>query len=181
MNPIKVALTTLAVVFMLTACQPSQQPSQQADHKGAPKADIPSLAAGQGQVLPDFTVKDLDGQEHKLSQYRGKVMILDLFATWCPPCKMEIPHFVELQTAYAKDLAVVGLSFDQTGPEKVRAFAKEMNINYDIYWGNEDVARYVSLRGIPHTLVIDREGHVVKSFVGYRDKAVFEEAIKALF
>ncbi len=177
MNPIKVSLITLTMALVLAACQPEQQAGQQ---ESSSQAALPALAAGQGQVLPDFTVKDLDGQDHNLSQYRGKVMILDLFATWCPPCKMEIPHFVELQSAYPKNLAVVGLSFDQAGPDKVKAFAKEMGINYDIYWGNEDVARYVSLRGIPHTLVIDRKGHVVKSFVGYRDKAVFEEAIKSL-
>ncbi len=132
------------------------------------------------QPFPDFSVKTFDNQTVLLSQYRGKIMILDLFATWCPPCRMEIPHFVALQEQYADRLAVVGLSYDQAPVKKVKAFASEMKINYDLYWGSEEIAKHVGLRGIPHTLVLDTEGRVVRSYVGYRDKIVFEKDILAL-
>jgi len=131
-------------------------------------------------LFPDFTVKGFDGTEKALKDYRGKIVILDLFATWCPPCRMEIPHFVELQEKYKDILAVVGLSYDQVSADKVKAFAKKMKINYDLYWGSEEIAEHVGLRGIPHTLVIDPQGHVVRSYVGYRDKSVFEKDILSL-
>lgn len=132
------------------------------------------------KVFPEFSVKTLDGQSVSLNQYRGKIVILDLFATWCPPCRMEIPSFVALQEEYADRVAVVGLSYDQAPVQKVKAFVEEMKINYDIYWGSEEIAKYVGLRGIPHTLVLDAEGKIIRSYVGYREKSVFEQDILAL-
>lgn len=132
------------------------------------------------QSFHDFSVKTFDNQTVPLSQYRGKIVILDLFATWCPPCRMEIPHFVELQEKYADRLAVVGLSYDQGPVKKVKAFAEEMKINYELYWGSKEIAKHVGLRGIPHTLILDAEGRVFRSYVGYRDKSVFEKDILAL-
>lgn len=134
----------------------------------------------ESQVLPDFAVRTFDGQSVQLAQYRGKIVILDLFATWCPPCRMEIPFFVALQEEHRDAVAVVGLSYDQVPAEQVRAFAKELNVNYDLYWGSEEIARFVGLRGIPHTLVLDQEGRIYKSYVGYRPKTVFEADIAAL-
>ena len=129
--------------------------------------------------FPDFVVKDFEGGEKALKDDLTTI-ILDLFATWCPPCRMEIPHFVELQNTYQAELAIIGLSYDKTSVEKVKAFAEEMKINYDLFWGSEEIAKHVGLRGIPHTLVIDQQGRVVQSYVGYRDKAVFEKDIIAL-
>lgn len=131
-------------------------------------------------VLPDLKVKTLDGQEASLASFRGKITILDLFATWCPPCRMEIPHFVELASEHAGRVNVVGLSFDQDGPGAVKPFMQEMKINYPVFMGTEEIANYVGLRGIPHTLVLDAQGRVVRSYVGYRDKGVFEADIQAL-
>jgi thiol-disulfide isomerase/thioredoxin len=165
------------LVFLLAGCQADK------DKPAAVSAPAPqsgaATAPGQ-QVFPDFKVKGFDNREISLSQYRGKVLILDLFATWCPPCRQEIPHFVELQQAYPGKLAVVGLSYDQGADRNVLQFAKDMKINYDIYHGSEEIAQFVSLRGIPHTLVIDAQGHVVKSYIGYQDKAVFEKDIQDL-
>ncbi len=168
----KIILPAFILLVVVAGCRPGSVP--------AAKPEAVSANAAQAQVFPDFKVKGFDGKEIALSQYRGKILILDLFATWCPPCRMEIPHFVELQQAYKDRVSVVGLSFDQGAAKDVQAFAKEMKINYDLYWGNEEIAQFVGLRGIPHTLVIDAEGHVIKSYVGYRDKAVFEKDIQAL-
>lgn len=147
---------------------------------GTDREKIKKQPAAMEDVFPEFTVQDFSGQENNLNKYRGKIVILDLFATWCPPCRMEIPHFVELQNEYKDNVAVVGLSYDQGNNDKVISFAKEMNINYDLYMGSQEIAKYVGLRGIPHTLVIDQKGTVVNSFVGYRDKSVFEDEIKKL-
>src|SRR5512135_1089741 len=76
-------------------------------------ASAPAVQAAPDPVLPEFKVKGLDGREHSLAETRGRVVLLDLFATWCPPCRLEIPHFVELQQKYAGRLQVVGLCYDQ--------------------------------------------------------------------
>lgn len=174
MKSLGLYMTVVMLGFSLVACGETSASSQS---KSAEQRVASSESDG---LFPAFKVKDFAGNEINLADYRGKVVILDLFATWCPPCRQEIPHFVELQDDYADDLAIIGLSYDQTGAEKVQAFAKEMKINYDLFWGSQEIAAFVNLRGIPHTLVIDRQGKVRGNFVGYRDKSVFEEAIKPL-
>ena len=162
------------LLLVLVGCQPDG---------GKPTASVPAVATGNAaaqKIFPDFKIKGFDDREVSLASYRGKVVILDLFATWCPPCRQEIPHFVELQQAYRGKVAVVGLSFDQGAAKDVLQFAKDMKINYDIYWGSEEIAQFVGLRGIPHTLVLDAQGHVVKTYIGYQDKNVFEKDIQDL-
>jgi len=146
----------------------------------APAGKSSPGVTAKAETFPEFTVKTLDNQDVNLNRYRGKIVILDLFATWCPPCQMEIPHFVELQETYADKLDVVGLSYDQGNLNEVRNFIKKMKINYDVFWGSEEIAQHVGLRGIPHTLVLDPLGRGYRSYVGYRDKAVFEKDVQAL-
>ena len=90
---------------------------------------------------PAFNLQDLSGNPVKLSDYTGKVVILDFWATWCPPCRAEIPNFVELQKEYGKQgLVVIGVSLDEGGVAGVADFAKSQNVNYPIVMGNQDVA-----------------------------------------
>jgi len=135
-----------------------------------------------GPMAPDFTLKDLSGKDFSLSSTKGKVVILDFWATWCPPCRMEIPHFEALYKEYKdKGLEVVGVALDQGGASDVIPFAQANAITYPVVIGDNDVtARYGGIRGIPTTFILDRNGAIVEKFVGYRDKAVFEEAIKKL-
>lgn len=155
----------------LAGCQSANQPGG---------AEASRAVPSEAQVFPDFTVRTLDGQSVQLARYRGKIVILDMFATWCPPCRQEIPAFAELQQEHGDVLAVVGLSFDQGPVEQVREFAKELNVNYDLYLGSEEIARYIGLRAIPHTLVLDQEGRIYKNYIGYRPKDVFAADIAAL-
>lgn len=134
-------------------------------------------------VAPDFALKSAkDGKTVKLSDYKGKVRIVDFWATWCPPCRGEIPHFVSLQKQFGKKgLQVIGLSVDREGPEVVNKFAKEQGINYVSLMADEKViGDYGGIRGIPTTFVIDRDGNIVKKYVGGTDEAVFEKDIKDL-
>ena len=106
----------------------------------------------------DFTIKHLDGKDVKLSDYKGKVVLLNFWATWCGPCKAEIPGFVELQEQYKSDLVVVGYSVDDTA-DKAAAFAKEYKINYPVLLGlgREDVQdAYGPIWGIPASFLIPR-------------------------
>lgn len=131
---------------------------------------------------PDFTLQDLEGKPFSLSALEGKVIILDFWATWCPPCRAEIPHFIALYDQYKSDgLEVIGVALDRGGANVVKPFAKDLEINYPILIGNQEVTEdYGGIRGIPTTFVIDREGRIVEKFVGYREKEVFESAIQGL-
>ena len=131
---------------------------------------------------PAWELKNLDGKSVKLSDFKGKVVILDFWATWCPPCRAEIPNFVALQKQYGdKGLQVVGISLDQGGVNPVAAFAKGQGINYPIVMGDEDVAhQYGDIQGIPTTFVIDPKGNIVEKHVGFTEKTAFEDEIKKL-
>jgi len=134
-----------------------------------------------GKPAPDFALRDLDGKEVKLADFKGKVVILDFWATWCPPCVKEIPHFIELYREYKEqDFAMVGISVDR-GIGVVKSFAQQHQVNYPILMADGKVQQaYGGIRSIPTTFVTDKEGRIQRYYVGYRDKAVFEADIKAL-
>jgi cytochrome c biogenesis protein CcmG/thiol:disulfide interchange protein DsbE len=136
----------------------------------------------EGRGAPDFELPSLDGQQISLSQFRGKVVILDFWATWCKPCRLELPHFVALQEEFGKDaLQIIGVSLDRVGSEEVASFVKEWKIPYIVVMGNGEVVRdYGGIRGIPTTFVIDKQGSIYRKYVGYRDKEVFERDIRTL-
>jgi cytochrome c biogenesis protein CcmG/thiol:disulfide interchange protein DsbE len=131
----------------------------------------------------NFTMKDLDGKDVALSSFKGKVILLNFWATWCGPCKAEIPGFVELQNQYGKDgLVIIGYSADDEAP-KARAFATEYKMNYPVLLGlgREDVQdAYGPIWGIPASFIISRDGRVCQKHLGIAPKAVFEKEIKAL-
>jgi cytochrome c biogenesis protein CcmG/thiol:disulfide interchange protein DsbE len=138
----------------------------------------PLLAA----AAPAWDLKDVKGKSVKLSDFKGKVVILDFWATWCPPCRAEIPHFIGLQEKYGKQgLVVVGVSVDEGGPDVVSSFVKANKINYPIVMGNLDVAQlYDANEGIPTTFVIDRTGNIVAKHLGFTDSEIFEKEIKSV-
>lgn len=130
----------------------------------------------------DFKLTDLNGNLLSLSALKGKVVLLDFWATWCPPCREEIPHFMELYSAYkGKGLEMVGLSVDQGGPAVVTQFAKENSISYPMAMADIRLTQaYGGIRGIPTTFLIDKTGRIAKKYVGYQDKKVFEREIQSL-
>jgi cytochrome c biogenesis protein CcmG/thiol:disulfide interchange protein DsbE len=132
-----------------------------------------------GADAPDWKLQGLDGKAVQLSDFKGKVVVLDFWATWCPPCRAEIPSFIALQNQYRdKGLVVVGVSLDD-GPGVVSSFAKAQGMNYPIVMGNDNVAaQYGDIQAIPTTFVIDRTGKVVAKHEGGTDKDTFEGEIK---
>ena len=152
---------------------------------GRPPVLKPTGAEAQGSAgrkpAPDFRLIELDGKSIQLSGLKGKVVLLDFWATWCPPCQAEIPHFVALYAAYReKGLEIVGVSLDD-GPEVVRSFVKQKGIPYPVGLGSQSLAQlYGGIRGIPTTFLIDKQGRIAKMYVGYQDKSVFESQIKTL-
>jgi thiol-disulfide isomerase/thioredoxin len=138
------------------------------------------LAAG--SPAPSFTLKTLDGGRVSLSDYTGRPVFINFWATWCGPCKAEIPSLVELQEKYADDLVVLGFSVDDPA-EKMKPYAEEYKVNYPLLVGNgrEDVQNaFGPLLGIPVSVIIDREGIIAKKHTGIATKEQFEREIQAL-
>jgi peroxiredoxin len=135
----------------------------------------------QGQPAPDFSLPQLTGQPLPLSDYRGKVVLLDFWATWCVPCREETPHLVELQTKYgAQGLQIIGISMDDS-PEPVRDFYQHFQMNYPVVMGNADVGRlYGGVLGLPIAFVIDPTGRIYKKHIGSTPASVLEDDIKHL-
>ena len=131
----------------------------------------------------DFTIKDMDGRDVRLAGFKGKVVLINFWATWCPPCQAEIPAFVELQAKYRDEgLVIVGISVDDP-IEKLKPFAQEFQMNYPVLSGSDrdDVQEaYGPMYGIPVSVLISREGLICSRFVGGASRQVFEREIKAL-
>jgi peroxiredoxin len=129
---------------------------------------------------PDFTLTSLEGKQVKLSDYRGKAVLLNFWATWCGPCKIEMPWFVDLQNKYRdQGFEIVGIAMDDSGKDAVQKFAKEMGVNYTILMGKEAVGEdYGGVMGLPTTFYIDRNGTIIESNQGLISRSEIEDNIK---
>lgn len=130
----------------------------------------------------DFKLKTLDGKEVKLSDYRGKIVIIDFWATWCPPCRKGIPDLISLQEEFKKDLVVIGISLDQQNTIKdLKPFIENYKINYPVVLGDEKVVKdYGGISAIPTSFIIDQKGNIVDSHIGLVPKTVYSDQIKSL-
>jgi thiol-disulfide isomerase/thioredoxin len=147
--------------------------------KGGPAAAPQPPPGQQLETVPALVwnteIQAVDGSPFRLADYKDKVVVLDIWATWCGPCRLEIPHLVDLQNEYGgKGVEVIGLTTEspQTDAEKVRDFAKEFNINYKLGWARADVAQTL-MNGnysIPQTFVIAPGGRIVTKFRGFSDR-----------
>lgn len=133
-----------------------------------------------GAPAPDFSLPTVDGKQVKLSDLRGKAVLLNFWATWCGPCRVEIPWFTELEKQYASQgLVVIGVSMDDDPKKDVPKFAQEMKIDYPILVGNEKVAdQYGGVEGLPVTFYIGRDGKIVKKVMGLTSHSDIEDGIK---
>ena len=131
-------------------------------------------------LAPDFTLQSLDGKDVRLSDLRGKAVLLNFWATWCGPCKIEMPWFVELQNQYAaQGLQIVGVAMDDASKEDIGKFAKDMGVNYPILIGKEAVGdEYGGVPALPESFLIGRDGMIVDKILGLRGKAEIEDSIK---
>src|SRR5512135_2959484 len=131
------------------------------------KLGLVSTAAA-GKTAPDFELKDINGKVVKLSDFRGKAVVLNFWATWCPPCKVEIPWFEDLQNQYRdQGLEVVGVALDDSSDKDIADFAKEMKMNYPVLLGKEETSDlYGGVEALPTTFYIDRNGKILASVPG---------------
>jgi cytochrome c biogenesis protein CcmG/thiol:disulfide interchange protein DsbE len=138
-------------------------------------------AASERKAAPNFSLDDSQGKTLRLSDFRGKVVLLDFWATWCHGCKTEIPWFMEFHKKYESDgLAVIGVSMDDDGWKAVKPFVTDWKIPYPIVVGNQELGKLYSVESMPVTLLIDREGRIAATHAGVVQKGAFEEEIKSL-
>jgi thiol-disulfide isomerase/thioredoxin len=171
-------------VIDLSAAQPSgvQQAANQDSAKkdaDAPPPDFPEPQ--KGSVAPDFLLKNLsDGKDVRLSSLRGKAVLVNFWATWCEPCKIEMPSLVDLQKKYGpQGLQIVGVAMDDADDKEINTFAHKMGVNYMVLRGTEEVGdHYGGIQRLPMTYYLDRSGKVVDETMGMAGESTLEDAIK---
>jgi peroxiredoxin len=137
-------------------------------------------ALRKGAVAPDFTLADLKGNPVQLSSFKGKAVVINFWATWCEPCKVEMPWLVDLQKKYgSQGLQILGVAMDDADDATIHEFAVKMGVNYPVLKGTEAVADlYGGLEGLPATFFVDRSGKIADQVIGLMSKSVIEGAIK---
>lgn len=187
----------------LSACTPSKD-----DKPPAPKVTADASATSAGEVAkpagatasvsgaaapaamalpklgaaPKWELKDLNGNVVSSEQLKGKVVVVDFWATWCGPCRVEIPGYAEMQKKYGKDgLVIVGASLDQAGPSVVKAFADRTGVNYTLVMADEAVVNaFGGVEAIPTTFLIDRHGQIRDRKVGAEESSEYEKKVVAV-
>jgi peroxiredoxin len=139
-------------------------------------------AAGGLKIAPDFQLKDANGANVKLSDYRGKVVLLNFWATWCGPCKMEIPWFVQFQQQYrSKGFEVLGVAMDDDGWTAVKPYIAEKKMNYRVVLGSDQVANlFGGIDSLPTTFVIDQQGKIEATHIGLINRSEYQKEIEGL-
>lgn len=142
------------------------------------KSHLRDATAAASALAPDFSLQQLSGEPLSLSSYRGQVVLLDFWATWCDACRAEIPHFVELEDQYHdQGLQIIGISMDDT-PDPVRSFSQHFKMNYPVVMGNAKIGElYGGVFGLPIALLIGRDGRIYAKHTGLTEKSTFEREI----
>jgi thiol-disulfide isomerase/thioredoxin len=166
-------------VIDLSVAQPSGVQQAANPNAQAPPPEFPEPQ--KGSLAPDFALKNLsDGKDVRLSSLRGKAVLVNFWATWCEPCKIEMPSLVDMQKKYGpQGLQIVGVAMDDANDKEISTFAHKMGVNYLVLRGTEKVGElYGGVQQLPMTYYLDRSGKVVDETVGMAGEATFEDAIK---
>lgn len=154
------------------------------DHENAAQSQqtaTPAAGARVGAEVPDFQLQRLDGSTLRLSDLRGKAVMIDFWDTWCPPCRAAMPHLQEISEAYADDLVIVGVAFGRQGRDAVAKFIQEHGLTFEFVLANQQVLTdFGGLPSIPTTFLVDRDGTVVKKWVGGQSKQTYEAAVQTV-
>jgi cytochrome c biogenesis protein CcmG/thiol:disulfide interchange protein DsbE len=166
------AASVLLAGLCLTGCNTSSESKSKASVK--PNSDR--------KAAPEFSLKDVDGRSVSLAEYKGKVVLLNFWATWCGPCKIEIPWFTEFEQKYKdRGFAVIGVAMDDDGWEAVKPYLGQAKINYRVVLGNDSVATlYGGVDSLPTSFVLDQDGKIASTHVGLVSKSDYENEISHL-
>jgi len=134
-----------------------------------------------GREAYDFTANDINGSPIKLSDYRGKVIVLNFFATWCPPCRMEMPDFNEIASDFRNDVKIIAIDVGRESRARVKGFIEQYGLAFSVIIDDGRLASlYGPIRAIPVTVIIDRDFRIAKRYLGARSRAVFAADIRPL-
>ena len=155
------SISVVLVVFLFTACAAQSEKRQKA---------------------PNFSLQTQNGKVIELSKLKGKVVLMNFWATWCPPCRAEIPDLIEVYNTYkSKGFEIVGIALDEDGWSKVAPYIEEVKINYPVVLGSTKVVQqYGGIEAIPTTFIVDKKGYIVASQVGLVSKELLEQKLKSL-
>ncbi len=171
------AILAVFLVCFATACRP-RTPESQAKRESAKATQLVS-ESGETRI-PGFTLKDTTGRRVSSEEFRGKALLVDFWATWCAPCKKEMPGFEQLQKQYRdRGVAVIGIALD-SDPQQVAKFARDLGVTYTLLIGDSEVMKKWEILGIPTTFLIDRRGVIRHKVVGFEYKEVLETALKEI-
>jgi peroxiredoxin len=173
-DPVVIIVVAMVVALMLVFGFNRARRSSQAGTVGN--------AQMKSGIAPDFTLQSLDGKTVRLSDFRGKPVVLNFWATWCGPCKIEMPWFVDLQKQYGPaGLQFLGVAMDDASTKDIAEFAESMKVNYPILIGKDTVGdAYGGVQFLPETFFIDRDGKVVDKVFGLKGRGEIEDAIKKI-
>ena len=182
---LKIKITTLftfAVSFvLLLGCNQKPKDDLGNEEQSTSSQETSDQARDRG-MSKDFTLTDLEGTSHALSSYKGKVVLLDFWASWCPPCRAEIPHLVNIYNAYKdKGLVIIGVGLDKRA--NLVKIQRELKIDYTVLVDEKsEVGRLYDVKGIPRTLILDKEGRIAADHVGFAEgmQKDLEQEIKNL-
>ena len=173
----------LALGLLWAASDLSEPPADEESLSTIQELDAIEDAKATGKIAPlNYTVKDMNGADVNLASFKGKVILLNFWATWCHPCKEEIPDLITLQNQYKDDIVVLGFSVDDK-PEDLREYAAHYKMNYPVLVGagHENIQEaYGPMWGVPVTVIIDRDGKIAKKQSGIRSLEQFEREVKRL-
>ena len=155
------SIAVVFTVFLFTACTAQQEKREKA---------------------PNFSLQTQNGKVIELSKLKGKVVLVNFWATWCPPCRAEIPDFIEVYNTYkTKGFEIVGIALDEDGWSKVAPYIEKAKMNYPVVLGTAKVVQqYGGIEAIPTTFIVDRKGYIMASQVGLVSKELLEQKLKSL-
>ena len=170
----------LALAVALAACG-AEEPAPEGAAPGEAAGAAAPAAPGERRPAPDFTLPDLEGKTHSLASLRGKTVVIDFWATWCPPCEFQIPVLNKIHEKHAsRGVVVLGVSVDVDGKEVVAPYAAQHQVQYTILLGSEEVARDFGAPGFPALIVVDPDGRIHSTHVGLIEEAELEKILTSI-
>jgi len=175
-----IALVATAALALGSAIYAFRQARAAASPSAAQSAKVIRFAKNP-EPAPPFLLRDINGKIVSTADWKGKVVILNFWATWCPPCREEIPELVRLQEKYKDKLLIVGASEDEDGPQKVEQFVQQHGMNYPVVMATKElIDNYGGVPALPTSFIIDREGRVVMKHTGLYEYDAYEREVRAL-
>jgi cytochrome c biogenesis protein CcmG, thiol:disulfide interchange protein DsbE len=177
----KLALWLRGLTAVLLALMPLESRAQVQQQQAQPQQQLVIQFVRNPDPAPDLKAKDLDGKELSLEAYKGKVVLLNFWATWCGPCRAEIPSLIRIQEAYKDHLQIIGMNVDDDDEDRLRAFVKSQGINYPVAMTSVPVRlSYGGIAALPTMFLINQDGKVVQKHVGLFNPALYEIEARAL-